>query len=132
MRAWRVIFVTLIGLLVTNDAAAASSPKTLAAGPLNFKQSSFENTKRFLRKESAESSGVIDEERGLKGTLEAARISLLKLKIPGWLAAGKDQTDVIKILKMTYPYVDDKNWKVLKSFQKAHSKLQHSLYPVGK
>ncbi|KAG6959472.1 hypothetical protein JG688_00010057 [Phytophthora aleatoria] len=134
MRIWRAFLAILIGLLGTCDAAtvAASSPKTLAAGPMMTRESLIENTKRFLRKESVKNNEAIDEERGFKDIVEAARIAALKIMIPAWLVAGKDSTEVIKILKMTYPYVDHKNWEVLKSFQNAHGKVQHSLYPVGK
>ncbi|KAG2776290.1 hypothetical protein JG687_00018871 [Phytophthora cactorum] len=134
MPIWRAFLAILIGLLGTCDAAtvAASSPKTLAAGPMMTRESLIENTKRFLRKESVKNNEAIDEERGLKDTVEAARIAALKLNIPFWLVTGKETTDVIKILKMTYPLIDHKNWKVLKSFVKADGKLQHSLYPVGK
>ncbi|KAF4146699.1 hypothetical protein GN958_ATG04112 [Phytophthora infestans] len=126
MRVWRTFIAALIGVLATCSAATAI-PKT----PIT-RESSFETTKRFLRSESVKNDEAIDEERGVQDSLEAARIALLKLKIPGWILSGKKSTDVIRILKITYPYVDDKNWTVLKSFQKVHSKVQHSLHPVGK
>ncbi|KAF1784419.1 hypothetical protein GQ600_11548 [Phytophthora cactorum] len=113
MRIWRAFLAILIGLLGTCDAAtvAASSPKTLAAGPMMTRESLIENTKRYLRKESVKNNEAIDEERGFKDVVEAARIAALKSNIPAWLVARKDSTEVIKILKMTYPYVDHKNWR---------------------
>ncbi|ETI32183.1 hypothetical protein F441_20787 [Phytophthora nicotianae CJ01A1] len=133
MLVWRAVIVTIIGLhaLTTYGVTtvAATSSKTLEVGPLTTGETANENSKRFLRKESAEKNGAANEERDFK---ETVRLALLKLKIPYWVITGKDSSQVRKSLKITYPYIEHKNWEVSKSFDNVKDKIEKSLYPVGR
>ncbi|EEY68988.1 secreted RxLR effector peptide protein, putative [Phytophthora infestans T30-4] len=130
--------VALIGLVACcgtacgTAIAAASNSKT--HHPFIAEESpTTQHEKRFLRRhgDSLEDDEAASEARGLKSAAESVRKALYKVKFPGWLATGRKPEEVREILKITFPYVDHKNWKILKSYQKAYNSFQNSLHPAG-
>ncbi|POM60497.1 Secreted RxLR effector peptide protein [Phytophthora palmivora] len=136
MRLKYVFLATVVGLLASCGGVAAMDPssKTIFANPLvsgeSISTQQKESTRRLLRASEITDAIEDDEERGWKSIAEAARKAKYKVQFPVWLAKGKTPTEVAsEYLKMTYPLIDHRNWKIYKSYKKVYDKLQRSLHP---
>ncbi|KAG7385227.1 hypothetical protein PHYPSEUDO_001696 [Phytophthora pseudosyringae] len=136
MRLDSALLVAIAVFLATcSSVCAATSTKGIAVGTSSsiesLTQGRVEGSNRSLRAEKPSIDDVEDEERGYKSAVEALRKASYKALFPGWLLAGKKPAEIREKLKITYPYVEHQNWKILKSYKKAYDKLQNTLHPSG-
>ncbi|GMF16472.1 unnamed protein product [Phytophthora lilii] len=123
-----VLFAIILGIAGSTSIAAkdtAIADATLATSNTLSMVTENGSGKRLLRGYDDDGDNI-DEARGSKDALETARKTALKVYFPVWLAKGKTPGEVADFLKMIYPLVNDKNWKVIKSYGKAYRKIHKS------